>query len=113
MLTIRVKQMDLIRESVHDRFIDEMTAYLLTQYEKDWDEVRMRELVREGMEKAARYGITDGRDILRFLGFLLAAGFDPDEIEEHRWTKDLLGDPALDGDEKISLLYRHLPVLSR
>ncbi len=55
----------------------------------------VRELIRYGITRAARYGIEAQRDVCKYIDVMIVFGRDFDEDPAHPWAQSILGDPSL------------------
>jgi hypothetical protein len=108
MLQIRPQQeaalTELAIKSFEGRLADHVTAHF-PEDTKVQGEEGVRRLIREGIERAARYGIEIEYDVARFvdLQYILAPDFDTNP--EIPWAAAILKAPGLDATTRMNRLY--------
>ncbi len=95
MLTIRPEQFAALAAAQAASFENRMVVHLNRAFEpkcREMGEPKVRETIRQGVEKAASYGITVERDVCRYIDqmFEFHPGFDTDP-----WAAGILTNPAL------------------
>jgi hypothetical protein len=83
MLTIRQEQMVAFRKAELEKFVDHVSTHVRKFFPKQAEELGREgelALIRYGIERAARYGITGRSDVLKYidLSILLGRQFDVD-----------------------------------
>lgn len=105
MFRIHEEQMQRLAERSRHRFVARMADYLERAYPESVGDLSRGELeawVREGVEKAERYGIGTEPEVAQLV--LLVLGLDADETEP--WAREALADPNLQGVGKVRALAR-------
>lgn len=107
MLKIRREQLDRLRGAMLQQFEDRMEIQLRRQFPKHpmlaFRET-IRDFIRHGMDKAARYGITDEADVERFLTWMIPYGPDFERHPDLSWLLRLLSNKELTAMEKMNEL---------
>ena len=104
MLVIRDEQIEQLNEIAEDEFIDELTLNvrdLHGELVKDIDDEDLRELVRVGVERAKRHGISFEDTIGTFVGWMFEFAPNFDEQEN---IKKMLADERFKPDDRIDLI---------
>lgn len=107
MLVIRAEQMVALGESIKRRFEREMADHLSTFFPEQCAALRADELslfIQTTIDRALAYGIDCERDVCKFLDVAMALGNDFDRSDEHPWSREILSDEMLVGQEKIDRL---------
>jgi hypothetical protein len=108
MLRIRKEQYDiLVQQAIHN-FENRMYAHVTGVFPdecKALGEEGVRRLIKEGIERAARYGIEIEYDVARFvdLQYILAPDFDTNP--EIPWAAAILKAPGLDATTRVDRLF--------
>ena len=92
MLVVRQAQIDALARAMRAAFERQMAQSLgdaLVARHGAHHGASGLDLVRRGVERAARYGITDAAHVAVFLEFMVAAGVD---FDEKRWARRVLLD---------------------
>jgi len=98
-------------EQQRKRFEDEMVVYLNESYPvkaKKYSEKGLRDMIRDGIDKAKGYNITRECDLARYIELMLVLSPDFDENEKTTWAKEVLTQRRATGDFKINRIYEHL-----
>jgi len=98
MLLIRAAQLEALKADAVRRFIDELAADVSANSPVPAGALgseATRGLVREGVARAARYGITSRRGVGDFVRMMLSFGRDFDASPENSWAATVLNDPKL------------------
>jgi hypothetical protein len=105
MWTIRDEQADALRKAAvknfEDRSIVHVTKYFPTEFAK-LGQVRMREMVRYGVERAKSYGIVAERDVCKYVDLMLLFGRDFDLDLSLHWPQAILIGSELDDPTEIA-----------
>ena len=64
----------------------------------------VRQRVRDGVERAARYDVLGQRDMARFIDLMFVLGPRFDRDSRHRWAGDILADKTLTPTKKVDRL---------
>jgi hypothetical protein len=109
MIKIRKEQMAVFAEIAARQFEDGMVEYIQGAFPKaygDLKELRIREIIRVGWDKAQSYGLKSERGVRVYVSlmFLLGSGFDMDQ--QLPWAKQVLQDESMTKESwKIDELY--------
>lgn len=109
MLTIRREQFQAFEQASRERFVDRGAQHVETALPARYRELgreQVRESVRQAMQKADRYGITQEYDVLRLLNCMYVLGFDFDTDRRYPWASETLLDTRLKSGPKMNLLVR-------
>src|SRR3990172_8473476 len=91
--TMKAAHMEAFSAQQRKRFEDEMVVYLQKGYPAEFQKMGepwMRELIREGIEKAIGYDIVLERDVARYIELMMALSPDFDESQKTPWARDIL-----------------------
>ena len=91
MFRIRVEQKAAFREDALRQFEEQMVAHVQRCFAANAQQVgesELRTLIRAGIQRAARYGVVDRRDVARFIDLMVVFGADFDE--RLGWAKAIL-----------------------
>ena len=58
-------------------------------------------MIRDGVERAAGYGVVEDRDVRRFVVLLFAHGVGFETKDEHAWIRDILDNEERTGRWKM------------
>jgi hypothetical protein len=106
MLTIRREQLETFNRLDVDKFEEWMLVHLNRFFPpqcRAMGETELRQFVRTGIKRAARYEITSKRDVCKFID--LAVAFGPDFDTDASWAPGILSAPMSSG-QKMWKLYR-------
>lgn len=109
MLIIRQEQWDEMQDSLNLEFEDRCLAELRATYPEqlaDEDEEMLREDIRNGVEKAKSYDITDDTLVIEFLKFTVEYGREFPYTEKTEWAGEILENPFTTAEEKLTALAR-------
>ena len=107
MLTIRKEQIAVLEEYVRESFEENTLVYLKDKYPEQTNNKTDKEMIafiREGIEKAAGYSITEREDVVPYIEYMVRLGSDFDKNPEHKWAAAILRKKYLYGSEKIARL---------
>src|SRR3712207_149661 len=99
MFTIRRAQIDAMSARLAARWEERMVLHLVTFFPElasELGEAGLRDAIKLGEKKAARYGIHSERDVCKFLNFMFAFGFDFDVDPGLPWAAQILNDPMIE-----------------
>jgi hypothetical protein len=116
MLTIRKEQMNVLSaymgQAFEERIIRHIRQNFPDQYKQlgdtDAREDNLRKLIRQGIERARRYGIESERDAARFVELMIRIGPTFEELPEYAWAKAVLSDPNISGHGRVELIHQQL-----
>jgi hypothetical protein len=106
-LRIRQAQMAVFSRVEVEKFEDWMVAHLkkfFPKQSKSAGEVRVREIVRHGIKRAAAHGITAKKDVCKYIDLAILFGPDFDTDKRSRWAAQILGQRASASARMQSLL---------
>lgn len=99
MLTIRQEQLVAFSTEESNKFekrlLHHLKKFFPAQYQAAGD-VKMRELVKEGIHRAASYGITAERDSCKYVDLMIVLGPDFDKDPKLPWAEKILTSHALE-----------------
>ena len=108
MLQIRKEQMKVFETQLAGQFEDRAYGHL----QKCWSgkceasgEDAVREFIRDGINRAANYGIASRRDIIVFLDVACALGQHFDADPQFLWAQQILTNSGLSPKRKIQRLW--------
>src|SRR5215472_3275189 len=93
MLTIRALQLDVLSEPQIKRFEDRMLSHLRNSFPQQSEllgELRLREMIRQGVKRAGVYGITTERDVCKYVDLMMVWGTDFDQDQKLPWAGQIL-----------------------
>ena len=93
MLTIRQEQINVFSQWEVEKFRRWMLSHLAKFFPAECrsaGEVRLREIVRNGIERAAAYQITAKRDVCKYIDLMLVFGRDFDTDGRLPWAGKIL-----------------------
>jgi hypothetical protein len=93
-------------ESYEERMARHIAADFPAEFEKLGDKVA--EFIRQGIEKAGRYGIEGEADVSRYLDLMVKLGVDFESLDAMKWAAAILEDESISGRAKMDLTYRQL-----
>jgi hypothetical protein len=111
MLIIRREQLAVFRARDHQRFIEDTLQSLPEVFPGDprvQDEHTMRELIEDGIARAARHGLTATREVSLYVFLLHEFGPDFETRGETRWMGAILRSTDKRPSEKLDLIYTRL-----
>ena len=109
MLVIRQTQWDEMQNSLNLEFENRCLAELRATYPERLageDEEILREDIREGIEKANSYDITDDTLVIEFLKFTVEYGREFPYTEKTEWAGEILENSFTTAEEKLTALSR-------
>lgn len=104
-MIIRREQMDTLSVSMLKQFVDRMVAHLKQDFPvqtENMPEDDLRNSIKQSMETAEKYDITDEVDIERYLECTLLYSHDFDVNPETAWAGEILRNEALSGFDKMN-----------
>ena len=116
MLSMRKEQMKAFSEYMRKSFEDRMVKHIAQTFPAEYEEMLdpetgdkpVRELVREGVERASRYEVTSERNVAMFIELMVDLSRDFDKRPQTAWTCEILEDPELPEDGKMDAIYDEL-----
>lgn len=110
MLTIREAQFQVFRQAAARALAQRIAECLAPHWPEEYGELGpdgVRELIENGIEKARKYGITQDRDLGRYVNLMLFLGEEFDSDPELPWAAETLCDPGLQPQSKLDRLLEH------
>jgi hypothetical protein len=110
MLQIRAEQMRALGEAMQRDFEDRMAVYLRVNFQAQVAHLSGEQLlaiIREGILKADRYGITIEKDVARFIEYSVVYG--PDFHTRLGWVATVLGTGGINGTQKMDRIDNQAP----
>lgn len=104
-MIIRTEQMDVMRESALQQFVDRMIAHLKREFPEQtakMPEGELRTLIHQSMRTAEKYDVIYEVDIERYLECVMLYGRDFDVNPETSWAAEILRNYELSGFEKMN-----------
>jgi len=116
MMTIRKEQKQAFVERELKDFEDRMVEHLVSVFPDSCEALgdpAVRRLIREGIARAARYGIESERGVCIYIDAMFAYGRGFDADPNLPWAARILTDPSIDGpllraDELLNATVEHL-----
>jgi hypothetical protein len=109
MWTIRQEQTENLRQGRVRQYESEMVEHLREFFPDQYStmgDVRAREMIRYGIQRAAVYSIVGRRDVCLYIDMMAEFGRDFDSDPALRWASTILNDAEEeDPTEKIDRLY--------
>lgn len=96
MLTIRPEQLKVFSLAEVQKFEDWMLGHLQRFFHRRCEAIGERELrktIQDGIQRAAAYGITDRRDVCKYIDLMVVFGHGFDTDPRLSWACDILGGP--------------------
>lgn len=109
MLVIRHEQMAALGASLRTRFEEEMAVHLETFFPEPCAALgrdALAAFIRRTIDKAIGYGIERERDVCKFLDVAMALGEEFDHDPQFPWSRNILTNSSLAGQEKTERLVR-------
>lgn len=108
-MKIRKSQFANLDERAVDDFVERVAGMVRQQNQSlippGVDDAHLRTMVRHGIEKAKRYGLTWESSIGKFVGLMF--GIAPN-FDEHLAVQAILVDPLIAPNERVEELFRRL-----
>jgi hypothetical protein len=98
-------------EQQRKRFEDEMVVYLQKEHPveaKKYSEKGLRDMIRDGIDKAKGYDITWECHVARYIELMLALSPDFDESKKTPWAKEILTQRRAIAKSKLDRIYEHI-----
>lgn len=108
MLTIRDEQVDVLSEGSRKRYQDGRVRHVREIFPEEFKklgEEAVRSLVRDGMSRAFRHGITAERDVARFIDLMFLVSEDFDDAPDDSWLARTLRSDKLSGRVKMDRVW--------
>jgi hypothetical protein len=114
MLKIRPEQIAVFSEAEVRKFEDWTLAHVKRFFPRQYataGEAEIRRRIRDGIKRAAAYGITSKRDVCKFIDVMIMAGPEFESDSRFPWAKEIL-ERGVDSYSKIAALTDYIePVL--
>lgn len=112
-MEIRDAQLETLAANQMRRFVDGMVIHLRDDFRSERQrhgvsDTCLPDLVRSGIEDAARYGVTYEDDVQLYLECLAMLGPEFDRDPTIPWAGEILRADYLDGETKMSEIHEHL-----
>jgi hypothetical protein len=98
MLTLTPKHMQVFSAAAMESFEDRVLAHLNKCFPKQCkgqSETELRETIRYGIKRAAKYGVIAERDVCKYIDFMMALGRDFDRDPKFPWAASILNNQAI------------------
>ncbi|HXL09293.1 MAG TPA: hypothetical protein VN966_03660 [Candidatus Bathyarchaeia archaeon] len=109
MFNIRKEQLDALSQASLKSFEERVVTHLRKFFAPQCialGDIKVRETIHLGIERAKSYGITTERDVCKYTDLMVAFGSDFDRDPSLAWAQAILSDPELENPaEKIDALY--------
>jgi len=92
-LTIRPEQLKVFSQAEVRKFEDWVLAHLRRFFARQCDaagEWHLRKTIQYGIQRAAAYGITDRRDVCKYIDLMVVFGRDFDKDQRLSWSSEIL-----------------------
>ena len=116
MLTIRKEQMDELAGVTHRRYVEKTVLHLRNLFSEQaakQPDSELRALVEEGIVRAKKYHITDGRELTLFINLMIGLDRNFETQPANGWIRQLLEHPELQPDEKMDMIYHRMQAMNR
>lgn len=109
-MIIRNEQMEALGRIEQEKFEAWMFEHVTEFFPdrcQELEEQGTREAIRDGIERAEQHGITDERDVVKYIDVEFALDGDIERDPAHAWARRILDDPSLENDpsEKATRLH--------
>lgn len=104
-LRLRPEQMEAFAQAARKRFEDRMVRSIRRLFPEVWKkagEERTRARIRFGIERAARHGIEEDRDVRRYIHLMLRCG---DDFDSTAWAREILAEKDAEPNDKMADLW--------
>lgn len=112
MLVIRKKQIEALDRQSEKLFLDRMIDHLYEIFPDKCEELgskgKIRELARQGLERAQGYGIDTEEDVALYVDIMFGIGPGFPEGEDMHWARSILENEGLNGPAKMDLILQRL-----
>jgi hypothetical protein len=107
MFKIRNEQARALTTLVRDNFEERAVRHLRDHEPAETaacSDAELRRRVRQGTPRAGKYGLTTEQQVMAFVDVTYLVGPEFDTDDGQPWARGVLTDPALEPDDKASLL---------
>ncbi|KPA15744.1 hypothetical protein MHK_004047 [Candidatus Magnetomorum sp. HK-1] len=111
MLSIRNQQIETIKSSKKQHFIQKAIKFLKHRYPQKtdkYDENILTSIIESGIDRANVYQIVSEQGIISFLELMFALSFNFDANQRTSWTRNILDNNKLTESEKIMTIINTL-----
>lgn len=112
MLVIRKKQIEALDRQSEKLFLDRMIDHLYEIFPDKFEElgskIKIRDMVRQGLEQAQGYGIDTEQDVALYVDIMFGIGPDFPDGEDMAWARSILENDGLIGPAKMDLILQRL-----
>src|SRR5689334_19056010 len=117
MLTIRKEQMKALAAYMQQAFEDRVLKQMATEYPQQFklisaeepSDSKARAVVRDGVARAAGYGITAEADVERYIALMFAVDPQFETWPKMKWAVAILNDAGISGNGRMELIHQQLP----
>jgi hypothetical protein len=109
MLTIREKQVAVLSAPQFKRFLDDLARHVGTFFPKRVKALgteKTEEAIRDGIARAAAYGIKAERDACLYIDLMFSLGRDFDKDPSLPFASEILSDPEVSAACRIDRVHR-------
>jgi hypothetical protein len=109
-LIIRKEQMSILREYMLKKFEDRVLKHLNARFPYEYNmlgEERVRETIRDGIERSKDYGVINEYDVRRYLEWMIILGPEFDKDSKTAWAGEILRSKKMEGFEKMNTIDRY------
>lgn len=110
MLTIRREQISVFEDIMREKFVDRLLRHLrvdMPTMTADMCDTHLRTTIREGLVRAAGYGVITEWDLCRFAMYEVRLGTWFERAADNGWAREALASPDLGGTARMDLLDQH------
>jgi hypothetical protein len=107
MLTIRQAQLEVLSQVDVEKFEDWTLGHLQQFFPRQCaalGELRLRETIHYGIQRAGAYGFTSRREVCKFIDLMIVFGRDFDTDDRHPWAAQIL-DRRADSSARMKALF--------
>lgn len=107
MLTIRKEQMEVLSNYVLEEFENRQVAHLQNIFPAQTGDMTpedLKSLIRQGIDKAETYDITDELEVESYLECMVQYGLNFDTDQQTSWAGEILRDENLSESDKMELI---------
>lgn len=112
LMKISYEQMRILDENAARSFENRMVRHIarvFPEHLRKLGESRARKLIREGVVKAATYGIQAELPVALFIDLMVSIDPEFDTLPALRWAQDILNDKKYSGKSRMNMIYYQLP----
>lgn len=104
MFVLRPEHMEAFTQSCRETFEDQMATEVAIRFPGEYEELgeeRVRQRIRDGMDRAVQHEIVAVADIARFIRFTFSLGPDFDTARRTHWARAILVDTTTPPGERL------------